>query len=111
MPGIEQRTVALSLARAGARSPHSSRESGAWLPASCTSLARNSHFSEVLEKQKSAKGKAARQSERTGLLDGVATVPAEVAGCLPPPAGLGSPCRKGLSSLRQPGLVSQTLDP
>lgn len=94
-------TVALSLGSAGkGRSSvstqlHTARES-ARLPASCTFLARHPHFSEVLEKQKSAKAKAARQSEGTGLLQGVGTVPAEVAGCLPPPAGLGPPCRKGL---------------
>lgn len=104
---MEQRTVALSLSLDSGPlsrecwqglelSLHTAWASGAWHPASCTFLAWNPYFSEVLEKQKSAKGKAARQSVGTGLLEGVGTVPAEVAGCLPPPAGLGSPCRKGL---------------
>lgn len=50
---------------------------GSWL--AVPFLARNPHFSAVLEKQKSAKEKTARQSEGTELLEGVGTVPAEVA--------------------------------
>lgn len=58
---------------------HTAQEPGAWLLASCTFLARTPHFSVVLEKQKSAKEKTAWQSEGTKLLEGVGTVPAEVA--------------------------------
>lgn len=58
---------------------HTALESGAWLPASGAFLARKPHFSAVLEKQKSAKEKTARQSEGTKLLEDVGTVPAEVA--------------------------------
>lgn len=58
---------------------HTALESGAWLPAICAFLARKPPFSAVLEKQKSAKEKTARQSEGTKLLEGVGTVPAEVA--------------------------------
>lgn len=58
---------------------HAAQEPRAGLLASCPFLAQNPHFSAVLEKQKSAKEKTARQSEGTELLEGVGTVPAEVA--------------------------------
>lgn len=92
--------------------PHTAQEPQAWLPASRTLLAWDSCFSAVLEKRKSAKEKAAQQSEGTQLLEGVGTVPAEVSErlCL---ASSSSSAWAGLARgppLRRQGLVSQSLD-
>lgn len=67
----------------------SAGEGWSWVSTQASFLALNPHFSAGLEKQKSAQQKAARQPEGTQLLEGVGTVPAEVA--VTP-----SPGRKGL---------------
>ena len=85
----------------GALCLRTAQESLGPAPSGCTFLDRNPRFSRDLEKQKSAEGQAAGQSEGTWLLEAVGTVPAEATGR--PCPWLGWPCRKGP---RQQGWVS-----